>query len=62
MWTDERLSEQFEAIDKRFDRLESRMDGGFTRINSRLDALQRTMLQTNAIVIAALIGIIATQL
>lgn len=62
MWTDQRLSEQFEAIDERFDRLERRMDDGFARIDGRLDALQRTMLQTNAIIIAALIGIIATQL
>jgi tetrahydromethanopterin S-methyltransferase subunit G len=69
MWTDHRLSERFDAIDKRFDaidqrfdNLERRMDEGFAHVNGRLDALQRTMLQTNAIIIAALIGIIATQL
>jgi hypothetical protein len=62
MWTDHRLSERFDAIDKRFDRLERRMEEGFAHLNDRLDALQRTMLQTNAIIIAALIGIIATQL
>lgn len=29
MWTDERLSERFNAIDKRFDDLERRMEAGF---------------------------------
>lgn len=76
MWTDGRLNERFDAIDKRFDevdrrfeavdrrfdKVERRMEEGFAHVNGRLDTLQRTMLQTNAIIIAALIGIIATQL
>jgi chaperonin cofactor prefoldin len=75
-WTDERLDFFVEHTDQRFDALERRMDGlehrmerlehrmeeGFNRINDRLDSLQRIMLQTNAVIIAALIGIIATQL
>lgn len=62
MWTDDKLSERFDQVDRRFDCLEDRMEAGFARIDTRLDALQRTMLQTNAVIIAALVGVIATQI
>lgn len=58
MWTDDKLSERFDAIDRRFDEVDRRLD----RLCDRFDALQRTMLQTNAVIIAALVGVIATQL
>ncbi len=68
-WTDERLDGFAAHTDRRFDALERRMDNGFNRVdadlravNARIDALQRTMLQTSAMTIAALIGLIATQL
>lgn len=65
MWTDERLDERFDAIDRRFDEVDRRLDGIDARLLSldgRLSGLQRTMLQTNAVIIAALFGILATQL
>ncbi|MEX2448873.1 MAG: hypothetical protein WD404_09065 [Solirubrobacterales bacterium] len=69
MWTDERLTERFDAIDKRFDAVDRRLDSferrmeeGFAHVNDRLDGLQRTMLLANAAIVAALIGLIATQL
>ena len=75
-WTDKRLDERFDGIDRRFDAvdqrfdtvdrrfesLERRMDEGFHAVNARIDGLQRTMLQTSGVTIAALIGLIATQL
>jgi len=68
-WTDERLDD----LNHRVDDLSHRMDEGFRRVdtdirslqaemNVRFDALQRTMIQTSAVMIAALIGLIATQL
>jgi hypothetical protein len=51
------------------DDLSRRMDAGFARvdaelrgIDARFDSLQRTMMQVGGGVIAALIGLIATQL
>jgi hypothetical protein len=68
-WTDERLDDFAGETARRFDTLERRMDDGFNRVdaelravNARFDALQRTMLQLGGGVIAALIGLIATQL
>lgn len=55
----ERLDERFERMDRlmveRFERMEERFD-------ARFDSLQRTLLQGGVVVIAALIGLIATQL
>jgi hypothetical protein len=63
------VDKRFDAVDQRFDTLERRMESGFNRvdaelrgINARFDALQKTMIQTSALVIVALIGLIATQL
>jgi hypothetical protein len=38
------------------------MKGGFDRIDARFDALQRTLFLAAAGIVAALIGLIATQL
>jgi hypothetical protein len=68
-WTDERLDDLNHRVDKRFDRVDRRFDrieGDIrefrTEMNGRFDSLQRTMLQTSGLVVAALIGVIATQL
>ncbi len=42
--------------------LRAEMNGGFDRIDARFDALQRTLFLAAAGVVAALIGLIATQL
>jgi hypothetical protein len=68
-WSDERLDD----LNHRVDDLSHRMEEGFRRvdtnirglqaeINGRFDSLRRTMIQTSAVMIAALIGLIATQL
>lgn len=65
MWTDDRLDDRFDQVDKRFDAIDRRFDTverRFDHLDARLDALQRTTLQTNAVIIAALVGVIATQL
>jgi hypothetical protein len=72
----ERGSEMTEWSDGRLDELSTRMDNGFARIDKQLeqvhediqgihvrfDGLQRTLLQMNAVIVAALIGLIATQI
>ena len=71
-WTDERLDDfaantdrRFDEVDRRFDEVNKRfdrVDHELGRINDRLDGFQRSLLQTHVVLIAALIGLIATQL
>ncbi|HEX2266285.1 MAG TPA: hypothetical protein VHH14_08380 [Solirubrobacterales bacterium] len=68
-WNDGSLDERFHLIDQRFDQMERKMDEGFVRtdagfreLNSRFAAMQRALIQTSGVIIAALIGLIATQL
>ena len=68
-WTDERMDDLKAQVDD----LGRRMDAGFREIreemathqretNARFDSLQRTMIQFAGVMIAALVGLIATQL
>lgn len=64
-WTDARLDDFAAHTDRRFDEVNNRfdrVDHELARINSRLDGLQRVLLQSHVVMIAALIGLIATQL
>lgn len=61
-WTDARLDDFAAHTDQRFDSLERRMEDGFKAMNSRFDALNRTIILSNATMFAAVIGLIATQL
>ncbi len=45
-------------MDQGFARLDAEMRG----LNGRFDSLQRTLIQVNGVIIAALVGLIATQL
>jgi chromosome segregation ATPase len=69
----EQVEKQFEQVDKRFEGVERRMEngfkelrgemkGGFDRIDARLDAFQRTLILFWGGMMAALIGLIGTQL
>jgi hypothetical protein len=64
-WTDERLDDFRAETARRFDTLERKMESGFARVDGRIDALQRTLLQIGGGLIATLIagfaGVIATQ-
>lgn len=61
-WTDERLDDFRDEVNRRFDKV----DGKLHRINDRLDGLHRLLFQFSAGAIATLIagiaGLIATQL
>jgi len=57
-WTDERLDDLNARMSEGFNRIDAELRG----VNARIDALHRTMLQTSGVTIAALIGLIATQL
>jgi hypothetical protein len=57
-WTDERLDDLSKKMDQGF----SRLDAEMRALNGRFDSLQKTLLQVNGAIVAALIGLIATQL
>lgn len=75
-WTDERLDDFRESVDRRFDETNQRMDAGFAQVNGRLDSiddrlagLHRVLLQAAVAfgvgilsLVAAMLGVIATQL
>ena len=68
-WNDKSLDERFLQIDHRFNQVErkvdqgfARMDAGFRELDGRFAAMQRTLIQTSGVIIAALIGLIAAQL
>jgi hypothetical protein len=48
-WTDERLDDLSRRVDQGFER----MDRGFERVDGRIDALQRTMVQSAVAIISA---------
>jgi hypothetical protein len=67
-WTGERLDDLKGQVDD----LGRRMDAGFREVreemsahqretNARIDSLQRTMIQFGSVMVAALVGLIATQ-
>jgi len=71
-WTDSRLDDlngRVSHLDHRVSDLSNRMDAGFDRVNGRIDGLERTIIQVGGAfavgligLIAAIIGLIATQL
>jgi tetrahydromethanopterin S-methyltransferase subunit G len=68
-WTDERLDDFRDEVNRRFDGVDRRfdkVDAELHRLNDRLDGLHRTLLQiaggTIATLIAGFAGLIATQL
>ncbi len=68
-WTDERLDDFRDEVNRRFDGVDRRfdkVDAELHRVNDRLDGLHRTLLQmagaTIATLIAGFAGVIATQL
>jgi hypothetical protein len=56
-WTDERLDHLSKKMDQGF----SRLDAEMRALNGRFDSLQKTF-QVNGAIVAALVGLIATQL
>lgn len=58
-WTDARLDDFAKHTDQRFDALGRRMENGFSEINARFDALQRTLLQLGGGLLAALVVLLA---
>jgi tetrahydromethanopterin S-methyltransferase subunit G len=61
-----KVDRRFESLegrmDTRFNSLEERLDARFGRIDERFEALNRTLIGSAAVIVAALLGIIATQL
>jgi hypothetical protein len=68
-WTDARLHERFDSIDRRFDEVDRRFDGVDRQLlgmSQHFEAMNRTLMQIGGGIIATLIagimGVIATQL
>ena len=61
-WTDERLDDLSKRVDQGFSESKAEMKSGFERMDARLDRMQNTLVGAAAVIIAALLGIIATQL
>ena len=68
-WTDSRLDDFAAQADRHFDNLERRMDDGFSELRGEIGSLQRTIIQVGGgmiaafvALIAAVLGLIATQL
>jgi hypothetical protein len=61
-WTDERLNDLSHRMDAGFNRVDADLRELRGEMSSRFDALQRTLILAAGGVIAALIGLIATQL
>jgi hypothetical protein len=64
-WTDARLDDLNDKVDRGFERVDARfdrVDEKFDRIDERFEALHRLLVQGGTVIIAALIGLIATQL
>lgn len=65
-WTDERLDDFREEVNRRFDKVDLEFRDLRKEMNGRFDALQRTLLQiaggTVATLIAGFAGVIATSL
>jgi hypothetical protein len=57
-----RVEREFARVDKRFEQVDSDIRELRSEMNARFDSLQRTMIQFGGLMIAALIGLIATQL
>lgn len=63
-WTDERLDDfrgevnrRFDEVDKRFDKVDHELG----RLNDRFDGLYRATYVVGGAIVAALLGVIATQ-
>jgi hypothetical protein len=75
-WNDGRLDDLSKRVDDGFTQMRKEMREEFTHVNARIDrmddslqylgarfdALQRTLMQVSGVMVAALIGVIATQL
>jgi hypothetical protein len=63
---EERWDARSEEMEKRWnarsEEMDKRWDARFGRMEQRFDALQRTLIQGGTVIVAALIGLIATQL
>lgn len=64
-WTDERLDDLNNKVDGGFARMEARfdkVDARFEKMEERFHSLQLTLISGLGLIIAALIGVIATQI
>jgi hypothetical protein len=59
-WNDDRLDRFAEQVDKRFDKLENRIEAQGEHFDARFDALQQSMIITLASFLVAFAGLFAS--
>jgi hypothetical protein len=59
-WTDQRLDDLNKKVDKGFADVDARLVRLENRLDAKFDGLNRTLIASAAVVVAALLGIIAT--
>jgi len=57
-WNDDRMDHFAEQVDKRFDRLEGRIEAQSEHFDARFDSLQQAMIVTLAGIISALAAVV----
>ena len=58
----DRVGERFDRVDDRFDKMNADVNARFEKVTERLEAMHRLMIQGGIVIIAALLGLIGTQL
>jgi DNA anti-recombination protein RmuC len=57
-----RFDQSNSSLNARFDKMNAEMKAGFDRVDERFEAMHRLMIQGGIVIIAALLGLIGTQL
>jgi hypothetical protein len=57
-WTDERLDDLNEKVDRGFARMDARFEHLEARIDAKFDGLNRTLIGGFCVIVAALIGLL----
>jgi len=58
----DQVDKRFQQVDERFERFDTKLETLRSELNGRFDSLQRTLIQFNGLLIAAVLGLLATQL
>lgn len=58
-WTDERLDDRFDHMERRFDQVDRRLDRLEAELKGEMRALQTTLIRIGGGMMAGLVGVIA---
>jgi tetrahydromethanopterin S-methyltransferase subunit G len=58
----DRMDARFDVINERFDKMNADVNARFEKVTERLEAMHRLLVQGGIVLIAALLGLVGTQL